>query len=162
MYVRDRLDLNPLLTGGFTLDSKWNGGRLGYTLIDAGLQALDKQHSEEGGGTQTPSGEVTLAEPAKTRKRSNSRRAPTRESTQAPPAPLPPPLTEPEQAVLDVIRTQPPGQGITGIQIIDTLRMRNPPVKIEQSTLTRHFIPKLKQGYGVRNRRSAGYYVEST
>jgi hypothetical protein len=63
----------------------------------------------------------------------------------------PPPLTEPEQEVLDLIAAQPADRGITGKQISNR-------TGIGQSTLTSHVIPKLKRWYGIKNRRGAGYY----
>jgi hypothetical protein len=70
----------------------------------------------------------------------------------------PPPLSETEQHVLDVIRAQPPGKCITGPQIVAALAKLRFPLAL--STLTRHTIPTLKKHYGVRNRRGVGYYIE--
>lgn len=77
-----------------------------------------------------------------------------------PETPSPVPLTELEALVLEVIREQPPGQAITGKAIVAALAKRG--VLIEQSTLTRHLLPKLKQDHGVRNRRGVGYFIQST
>jgi hypothetical protein len=74
--------------------------------------------------------------------------------------PSSPPLTDTEKRVLDLIKSQPQGTGVTGSQIVTTLSNQNYP--IEQSTLTRHIIPKLKQWYGVKNRPGVGYYIDQT
>jgi hypothetical protein len=65
------------------------------------------------------------------------------------------PLTEREQEVLELIPNTEEG-GITGKEICEVLGRRG--IIIEQSTLTRHIIPKLKHWHGVRNRRTVGYY----
>jgi hypothetical protein len=75
------------------------------------------------------------------------------------PADSAPPLTEAEGKVLELIKQQPKGQAITGPEIISSLNKQGFPM--EQSTLTRHIIPKLKKGYGVKNRRGVGYYVDA-
>lgn len=73
--------------------------------------------------------------------------------------PPPPPLSETERRVFEIIDKQPDGEGVTGPEIIELLRRQNFP--IEQSTLTKHIIPKLKKARGVRNRRGGvGYYVQ--
>lgn len=77
-------------------------------------------------------------------------------ATEPPPPLAPPPLTETERRVLDVIKAQPDGSGISGREIIRELNRQNFP--IEQSTLTRHIIPRLRNFHGVRNRKSVGYY----
>jgi hypothetical protein len=69
------------------------------------------------------------------------------------------PLTDPEQVVLDIIRAQPPGTGIIGKKILAEAKKRGKIISSE-STLTRHIIPVLKQGYQVRNGGGGrGYYV---
>ena len=75
--------------------------------------------------------------------------------------PKPPPLTVHEQKVLDLIRARPAGTGITGRGIIDALNKQgNAP---EQSTLTRHIIPKLKRWFGVENAGGGrGYFIPPT
>ena len=75
------------------------------------------------------------------------------------PADSPPPLTEAEGKVLELIKKQPKGQAITGSEIISRLNQQSFPM--EQSTLTRHIIPNLKEFYGVKNRRGVGYYVDA-
>ncbi len=77
----------------------------------------------------------------------------------APGGPTKKPLSEREGWVLEVIRSAPQGTGITGPAIIADVRQRHR-VVIEQGTLTKHIIPKLKKYYGVRNRRRVGYYIE--
>jgi hypothetical protein len=54
------------------------------------------------------------------------------------------PLTETERFVLEIIRSQPAGQGIAGKDIC--IRMRDKPYQtpIAENTLTTHIIPKLK------------------
>jgi hypothetical protein len=69
-----------------------------------------------------------------------------------------PPLTEKEQAVLAIIREHGP---ITGGDIIAKLAKLDPKITMSESTLTRHVIKNLK-AYGVKNRRSAGYYIGPT
>ncbi len=70
----------------------------------------------------------------------------------------PPPLTDKEEAVLTIITKQPKGKGITGKCIIAELSRQG--IELEQSTLTRHIIPKLKKKpYEVKNRPNVGYYV---
>jgi hypothetical protein len=73
-------------------------------------------------------------------------------------APQPPPLTDIEQRVLNIIKEHP--KGIQGKGIIHNVRKQGFP--IAQSTLTRHIIPKLKQWYSVENRRGVGYFLPST
>ena len=70
-----------------------------------------------------------------------------------------PPLSEREQQVLDIISDQPNGKAIKGAEIIVLMRKRHR-VVLEQGTLTGHIIPKLKRGYGVKNRPNVGYYRE--
>jgi len=71
----------------------------------------------------------------------------------------PPPLTRLEKAVLNIIKVQPKDKGITGNKIIAELARQR--ITTEQSTLTRHIIPKLKRWYGVKNRPGVGYYISS-
>ena len=71
-----------------------------------------------------------------------------------------PPLTEPEQQVLGIIKQQPPDKAISGQAIVDELGRRGRTIVL--STLTRHIIPRLKAHHRVRNRRGAGYYITST
>jgi hypothetical protein len=66
-----------------------------------------------------------------------------------------PPLTDHEQAVLKVIKDHP--GGIQGSKILSILAKRRR--VLDQSTLTRHIIPKLKDWCRVRNRRGVGYYI---
>jgi hypothetical protein len=66
-----------------------------------------------------------------------------------------PPLTAHEQAVLEVIKKHP--DGIQGGKILSILAKRGR--VLDQSTLTRHIIPKLRDWYRVRNRRGVGYYI---
>jgi hypothetical protein len=67
------------------------------------------------------------------------------------------PMSETEKAVFELLTALPAGEALTGSEIISRLGAKGIP--IEQSTLTRHIIPKLKE-HGVRNRRNVGYYVE--
>jgi hypothetical protein len=67
------------------------------------------------------------------------------------------PLSDTEQKVLDEIKSQVPGTGITGAKICRHLADKGFP--IDQSTLTRHIIPKLKASHGVENRPGVGYYI---
>jgi hypothetical protein len=66
-----------------------------------------------------------------------------------------PPLTAREQAVLEVIKDHP--DGIQGGKILSILARRGR--VLDQSTLTRHIIPKLKDWHHVRNRPGVGYYI---
>ncbi len=78
-----------------------------------------------------------------------------------PEKPKPPPLTDHEQKVLDLIKAQPPGKGITGPKILTTLAKQGR--ILDQSTLTRHIIPKLKKWYGVGNAGGGrGYFIPPT
>lgn len=72
----------------------------------------------------------------------------------------PPPLTEHEQWVLDLIAAQPKGTAITGPRIISAIGVKHHYV-MEQSTLTKHIIPKLKRWYSVKSRPRVGYYIDS-
>ena len=73
------------------------------------------------------------------------------------------PLTDGDRAVLDIIRAQAEGKGITGKDIVNELRKRTPSVKINPSTLTRHIIPRLKSEHGVKNPGGGrGYYIDAT
>lgn len=65
----------------------------------------------------------------------------------------PKPLTELQRRVLNLI---PKGtsRGITGKEILTKLA----PMPLDQSTLTRHVIPVLKQYYGVCNQLGFGYF----
>jgi hypothetical protein len=60
-----------------------------------------------------------------------------------------PPLSDQEKKVLDVIPISP--GAITGKQIETA-------TGILQSVITSHIIPTLKEHFGVKNRRSVGYY----
>jgi hypothetical protein len=68
----------------------------------------------------------------------------------------PKPLTEAEEAVLSVIPFKDSGKGITGKEIVAALAKKG--FELSENTLTRHIIPKLKESYGVENRRGVGYY----
>jgi len=69
-----------------------------------------------------------------------------------------PPLTDTERKVLDIIRAQPPGAGVTGKEILAALARQG--IDLEQSTLTRHVIPNLKRWHGVRNAGGGrGYFI---
>jgi hypothetical protein len=63
------------------------------------------------------------------------------------------PLTDMQEKVFAIIEDHGP---ITGKAIIALLPNGD---KIDQSALTTHIIPPLKQLRGVRNKRGAGYYV---
>lgn len=71
----------------------------------------------------------------------------------------PPPLTEKEQHVLNLIESQSEGQGISVKEIINDETSRS--LGISQGGLTTHIIPRLKDWYGVTSRTGVGYYVES-
>jgi hypothetical protein len=70
-----------------------------------------------------------------------------------------PPLSDKELQVLKIIKAQ--SRAITGPGIIKAIA-RSTNFIVEQSTLTRHIIPKLKKWYGVKNRPGVGYYWEAT
>lgn len=65
-------------------------------------------------------------------------------------------LTEPEQRVLDLIKAQPSGRGITGKQIVTNLKKLA--IELKESTLRRHVLPKLAKHFRVKNQRSRGGY----
>lgn len=67
-------------------------------------------------------------------------------------------LTGIEQAVLIIIRAQPKGKGIQGKEIISALRTQR--IKLQESTLRRHILPRLKAHCGIRNERSRGGYFD--
>jgi hypothetical protein len=68
-----------------------------------------------------------------------------------------PPPTPLQRQVLEIIKNHP--NGIKGPQIISALAKEGD--NLDQSTLTRHIIPELKEKHHVRNRRGAGYYIEA-
>lgn len=67
------------------------------------------------------------------------------------------PLKPTLAAVLDVIRTQPKGKGISGKGIIKALKARK--IHLKESTLRRHYVSKLKESFGVVNCPAAGGYL---
>ena len=64
------------------------------------------------------------------------------------------PLTPAQQDVYDVIRAQPPGEGIQGTAILAVLRKQGKDIG-GQATLTTRIIPGLKAHRGVKNRPGA-------
>jgi hypothetical protein len=64
-----------------------------------------------------------------------------------------PPLTDTERAVLALIPRSPRAR--TGKELIAALAARG--TDLQQSTLTRHIIPRLKKWHEVTNRSGAGY-----
>lgn len=68
-----------------------------------------------------------------------------------------PPLGSKASAVLRLIQSIEPPEGITGPEIV--LRLDERGVLVEPNTLTRHIIPNLKKHYGVTNKRGVGYYI---
>lgn len=71
------------------------------------------------------------------------------------------PLTPRSMAVLKLLRSQPSGTGLTGIQIIKLLKEEPYRIAIGQGALTRDVMPKLKKYFGVVNERGVGYYIAS-
>lgn len=69
------------------------------------------------------------------------------------------PLNDTNRAALDELLRLPPGQGVTGKQLIERLAGRTPKVMIEEVTLRKHVIPAIKP-FGVLNKRGVGYYVD--
>lgn len=90
------------------------------------------------------------------------------DSTNAAPTPTPThALREPkwipspiQSAVLELLRTLPAGQGLTGPQIVERLAQANPPTDVDPGTISRHIIPELKRHAGVKNERRRGYYID--
>ncbi len=78
------------------------------------------------------------------------------EQTMARKRPLPP-LSKKEKAVFDLIKHQPEGSALKGGEIISKLDQQG--IFLEQSTLTRHIIPKLRER-GITNRHGVGYYYD--
>jgi hypothetical protein len=60
-------------------------------------------------------------------------------------------------AVLELLKTLPEHEGLTGNKIIEALSQKR--IFIDQSTLTKNIIPILKKGYGVKNQPRIGYYI---
>jgi hypothetical protein len=73
-----------------------------------------------------------------------------------------PPLSPNAAFVLDILKALPPGWAKTGPQILDALAEREPPVYLDESTLTSHIMPLLKEHYGVKNQPRIGYYVPAS
>lgn len=69
------------------------------------------------------------------------------------------PLTRKAAAVFNLLKKLPADRGMTGDEILDALNDQDPPVLMDQSTLTVRIIPELK-AKGVRNRRGVGYYID--
>lgn len=66
-------------------------------------------------------------------------------------------LNPTERAVLHIIRSQPKGQGIKARGIITALAKRK--IELEETSLRRHILPKLKEHHGVISHRAAGGYL---
>ncbi len=98
-----------------------------------GLWALRKQRGKATGPATTAGSSAQPCQPGQTAKT---------------------PLTDSERRVLELIKGAP--DGIMGPQIVAALSKEG--IRLAQSTLTRHIIPKLK-ARGVKNRRGAGYYL---
>lgn len=80
-----------------------------------------------------------------------------------PPLPTPPvqiPLTDLQRFVLEIIKSQPADQAISGKRIIEVLASKYKRISSEQ-TLTTHIIPVLKP-LGVKSRKKHGYWFESS
>jgi len=69
-----------------------------------------------------------------------------------------PALSPAAAAVLEILLELPSYRGLTGPKILDALSARNPPIHIDQSTLTTRVIPELK-AYGIENQRRIGYRI---
>jgi hypothetical protein len=67
-------------------------------------------------------------------------------------------LTDTERSVYKVIASQPRGKGLEGKEIV--VKVKNQGVALEETTLRRHVIPRLKALMGVRNSSArGGYYL---
>ncbi|MCH8153373.1 MAG: hypothetical protein IH830_13485 [Planctomycetes bacterium] len=71
----------------------------------------------------------------------------------------PPPLSDIERKVLELLVNLPASRGMTGKEIIHEAAKYG--LSIGQGTITRHVIPKLRAWYGVSNRPGVGYYLDS-
>jgi hypothetical protein len=69
------------------------------------------------------------------------------------------PLNETNRAVLEELRRVPPGEGLTGKQLIKRLEQRKPQILIIAGTLRKHVVPALKP-YGMLNKKGVGYYID--
>jgi hypothetical protein len=68
-----------------------------------------------------------------------------------------PPMTPDQRLVFELLQKLPAGEAMTGSEIIGALIKEK---HIHQGSLTSRIIPFLKEHYGVRSKRGAGYYVE--
>jgi hypothetical protein len=66
-------------------------------------------------------------------------------------------LSKKAKEVLELLKTLPEDEGLTGPEIIARLSQKS--IFIDQSTLTKIIIPILKKGYGVKNQPRIGYYI---
>ncbi len=70
----------------------------------------------------------------------------------------PEPMTDSQQAVYNILNALPPGECLTGKEILEKLPTGHR--GMDSSTLTSHVIPVLKRSHGVKNKRGAGYYID--
>jgi len=78
-------------------------------------------------------------------------------TAEAVPADLPI-LSEKASAVLEILLALPSYRGMTGRQILLALDRLEPPIHIDQTTLTKRVIPELKP-YGIENKPKIGYRI---
>lgn len=69
------------------------------------------------------------------------------------------PLPRRARAVLEVLTSLPPGQAMTGAQIIERLKKEPYRMSVSQGALTRDIMPRLKSERAVVNVRGSGYYI---
>lgn len=70
------------------------------------------------------------------------------------------PLGHSAAAVYEELLKLPVHRGLTGPDLLDALSKRDPPVLIDQSTLTSRLVPELRP-YGIENKPRVGYYIRS-
>jgi len=71
-----------------------------------------------------------------------------------------PPLTERAAIVLDILKALPSGRAMMLPAILDALAERDPPIHLDQGTLTGKIMPVLKEHYDVDNKPRVGYFVK--
>jgi hypothetical protein len=133
----------PAPTVGEVLPSH-RGGQARETCIDTGQVGTGRAVGDE--GSSTPLSSIDPHRPPSTPEESAQ---PERQSAAS--------LMATERAVLAILKRQRKGRGIQGKAIIAALKKKG--IDLQETTLRRHILPKLRQFHGVENVRSAGGYL---